>query len=255
VVATLGLEERFDLMTRAIFVLTSPGAGEQFLRILPDLREIGLCEATLLHLVSAQPGPAEPMPELANWVRHFEAAIPKVELALKRGDPVKWIYELARVRHVDIVIVSGIPNGTEWDFERVSSPLRSLGVPVLFLPDEDIPGSLKDQVLVAVKAPETFDEAVVALKNWLGSDQLRAVRVGQPAEGSTRVLSDGVSLETVAEVGDVATTLLRQADECGASLLTIIADGEANDDASRGVPVVKPIIETTDRPVLIWPTG
>ena len=86
------------MIKRAIFVLTSPEAGEQFLRVLPDLRGIGLTDAMVLHLLSADPGPAEPMPELANWVRHFEAAIPNVELALKRGNAVKWLYELARVR-------------------------------------------------------------------------------------------------------------------------------------------------------------
>ena len=239
------------VITRAIFVLTSPEAGEQFLRIVPDLRDIGLAEATLLHLVSAQPGPAEPMPDLANWVRHFEAAIPKVELALKRGDPVKWIYELARVREVDLVVVSGIANGTEWDFERVSSPLRTLGVPILYLPDEDIEGSLKEQVLVAVKAPDTFDQAVPRLKEWLGSNQLRAIRVG-PIDVDN-VPDSG--LEIVSEMGDVAATLLQHAERCGATLVAILADEEASADHSTGTPVVKPLIETTDRPVLIWPAG
>lgn len=237
------------VITRAIFVMTSPEAGEQFLRIVPDLRDIGLAEATILHLVSAQPGPAEPMPDLANWVRHFEAAIPKVELALKRGDPVKWIYELARVRHVDLVVVSGIPNGTEWDFERVSSPLRTLGIPILYLPDEDIEGSLKDQVLVAVKAPETYDQAVPQLKEWLGSNRLRAIRVG-PSDADS-VMDNG--LEIVPQVDDVATTLLQHAERCGATLVTILADEESSADHSTGTPVVKPLIETTDRPVLIWP--
>ena len=244
-------ETTFRVITRAIFVMTSPEAGEQFLRIVPDLRDIGLAEATVLHLVSAQPGPAEPMPDLANWVRHFEAAIPRVELALKRGDPVKWIYELARVRHVDLVVVSGIPNGTEWDFERVSSPLRTLGIPILYLPDEDIEGSLKERVLVAVKAPETFDQAVPRLKKWLGSNQLSAIRVG-PSDIDD-IPDNG--LEIVAEVDDVATTLLQHAERCGATLVTILADEEADADAATGTPVVKPLIETTDRPVLIWPAG
>jgi hypothetical protein len=239
------------VITRAIFVLTSPEAGEQFLRIVPDLRDIGLAEATLLHLVSAQPGPAEPMPDLANWVRHFEAAIPKVELALKRGDPVKWIYELARVLHVDLVVVSGIPNGTEWDFERVSSPLRTLGIPILYLPDEAIEGSLKEQVLVAVKAPETYDQAVPQLKEWLGPNELRAIRVGP---GDVDSIPDN-GLEIVSEVEDIATTLLQHAERCGATLVTILADEESNSDDNTGTPVVKPLIETTDRPVLIWPAG
>jgi hypothetical protein len=240
-----------EVITRAIFVMTSPEAGEQFLRIVPDLRDIGLAEATLLHLVSAQPGPAEPMADLANWVRHFEAAIPKVELALKRGDPVKWIYELARVRHVDLVVVSGIPNGTEWDFERVSSPLRTLGIPILYLPDEDIEGSLKERVLVAVKAPETFNHAVPRLKEWIGSNQLRAIRVSP--NDVDDILDNG--LEVVAQVDDIATTLLEHAERCGATLVTILADEEADADVATGTPVVKPLIETTDRPVLIWPAG
>ncbi len=243
------------MIKRAIFVLTSPEAAEQFLRVLPDLRDIGLAEATLLHLVSAQPGPVEPMPELANWVRHFEAAIPKVELALKRGDPVKWIYELARVRHVDIVVVSGIPNGTDWDFERVSSPLRTLGIPILYLPDEEFEASLGENVLVAVRSPETLESAVPALKDWFGPIPLSAVRVAQALDSSAVLESDGVSLETVVEVDDIASTLLQQAEECGATLLTILADESSVDgDSPRGIPVVKPLIESTRRPVLIWPT-
>ncbi len=239
---------------RAIFVLTSTEAGKQFLRVLPDLRAIGLSEATILHLVSAQPGPAEPMPELANWVRHFEAAIPKVELALKRGDPVKWIYELARVRDVDIVVVSGMPNGTDWDFERVSSPLRSLGTPILFLPDNQIEGSLVDQVLIAVKAPATFEAAVTSLEEWFGAEHLRAVCVAGSECVGVQAECDGVSLEVVAEEGDVATTLLDHAERYRATLLTILSEKELSDEsARRGTPVVKPLIEVTQRPVLIWP--
>lgn len=242
------------MISRAIFVLTSPEAGEQFLQVLPDLREIGLTDATILHLISAEPGPVEPMPELANWVRLFEATIPNVELALKRGDPVKWLFELARVRHVDIVVVSGIPNGTEWDFERVSSPLRRLGVPILYLPDEELEGSIRDQVLVAVKTPETFERAVPALLEWLGPHRLDAVRVIQKVENRDPRERSGVRLEEVGRVGDVANTLLRLVDERGAKLVTILADEGGDDvDERRGVPVVRPLIETAKRPVLIWP--
>jgi hypothetical protein len=244
------------VVKRAIFVLTSPEAGEQFLRVLPDLREIGLSEATVLHIMPAHPGPAEPMPDLANWVRHFEAAIPKVELALKRGDPVRWIYELARVRRVEIVVISGVPNGTEWDFERVSSPLRRLGIPILFLPDEEIEGSLKERILVAVKAPETLERAVPRLRDWLGSDLLRAIRVTRSKRDGDRKECSGVQLETIQARGDVATTLLQQAQECRATLVTILAEEEAPaGEAQSVIPVVKPLIETTDRPVLIWPAA
>jgi hypothetical protein len=241
------------LITRAIFVLTSEEAGEQFLKILPDLRALGLAEATILHLVSAAPGPAEPMPELANWVRHFEATIPTVELALKRGDPVKWIYELARVRDVDIVVISGIPNGTDWDFGRVSSPLRNLGVPILFLPDELIEGAIGERVLVAIKSPDTFAPALAGLQNWFEADCLKAIRVAQAVGASECHDSAGVSLEVVPQIGDVATTLLTQAEERAATLLTILAEDEAAAANPRGTPVVKPLIETTGLPILIWP--
>ncbi|UCC74499.1 MAG: hypothetical protein JSV86_08080 [Gemmatimonadota bacterium] len=240
-------------MTRAIFVLTSAEAGEQYLRVLPDLRALGLAEATVLHLVSAQPGPAEPMPGLANWVRHFEAALPKVELALKRGDPVKWIYELARVRAVDIVVISGVPNGTEWDFERVSSPLRSLGIPILYIPEEYIGGALCDQILVAIKAPDTLEGAVCELQEWFSSGRLRAVRVSTGSEDGAPEECGGVDLEIVKEKGDVATTLLQHAEEWGATLLTILAQEDSEAAGESAVPVVKPLIQESARPVLIWP--
>jgi len=241
-----------SLITRAIFVLTSAEAGEQFLKVLPDLRALGLSEATVLHLVSAQPGPAEPMPELATWVRHFEAALPKVELALKRGDPVKWIYELARVRAVDIVVISGVPNGTDWDFERVSSPLRVLGIPILFLPEEQLKGKLCDHVLVAIRAPDTLESAVTGLRSWFSTGQLRAVHVSAAREGGSHECN-GVSLEIVGPKGDVASTLLRQAEEWGATLLTILAEGEPDGGEDGGIPVVKPLIQDSLWPILVWP--
>ncbi len=241
------------MITRAIFVLTSTEAGEQFLKVLPDLRALGLSEATVLHLVSAHPGPAEPMPELAIWVRHFEAALPKVELALKRGDPVKWIYELARVRAVDIVVISGVPNGTDWDFERVSSPLRALGIPILFLPEEHVEGRLCDHVLVATRSPDTLERAVAGLKDWFGAAHLRAVHVSRTRESLPALECGGVSLEIVSDEGDVADTLLRQAEEWGATLVTILAEVETDVGAEGGTPVVKPLIQDSMRPILIWP--
>ncbi len=241
------------MITRAIFVLTSTEAGEQFLKVLPDLRALGLSEATVLHLVSAQPGPAEPMPELATWVRHFEASLPKVELALKRGDPVRWIYELARVRAVDIVVISGVPNGTDWDFERVSSPLRVLGIPILFLPENHVEGRLCDQVLVAIRSPDTLEHAVSGLQGWFGAGRLRAVHVSPATDTEAARECDGVSLEVVNEEGDVAETLLNQAEKWGATLLTVLAEGEANSAEEGGVPVVKPLIQDSARPILLWP--
>ena len=241
------------MITRAIFVLTSTEAGEQFLKVLPDLRALGLSEATVLHLVSSQPGPAEPMPELATWVRHFEAALPRVELALKRGDPVKWIYELARVRAVDIVVISGVPNGTDWDFERVSSPLRALGIPILFLPEQEFKGQLCDQVLLAIRAPDALEQAVSGLRDWVHAGQLRAVHVAGGREGVAVDECDGVRLEVVSEKGDVAGALLRQAEEWGATLLTILAEGEADGADEGGVPVVKPLVQDSLWPILIWP--
>ncbi len=240
---------------RAIFVLTNPKVGQQFLRVLPDLRGIGLSQATILHMVSAKRGPAEPMPELANWVRHFEAVVPSVELALKRGDAVKWIYELARVREVDLVVISSAPNGSEWDLERVSSPLRALRIPVLLLPEKCIHGSLADRVLIAVKAPDSLGVAVSGLAEWFPPERLQAVRVVRSARRADPCHSGGVSLEVVSQEGDVATTLLRQAERCGASLLAILAheEGEAN-AGLRGYPVVQPLIESAPLPLLIWPT-
>lgn len=243
------------MIARAIFVLTDREAGEQFLRILPELRAIGLAEATILHLVSAKKGPAEPMPGLANWIRHFESAIPKVELALKRGDHVKWIYELARVRNVDIVVISGARPSAGWDLERVSSPLRSLGIPILYLPHSHAGAELSDRVLVAIKTPEAFERVVPGLVEWFDSDRLEAVRVASQEEAETRECS-GVSLRTIREVDNVATSLARCASERGVTLVALVADDTgAVEDKQRGIPVVAPFIEMADWPVLIWPTN
>ncbi len=193
------------------------------------------------------------MPELANWVRHFEAALPKVELALKRGDPVRWIYELARVRAVDIVVISGVPNGTDWDFERVTSPLRSLGIPILYLPEEHVEGALCDQVLVAIKTPESFERAAAGLSDWFGSGQLRAVRVSPSPEAKPHCGCAGVNLEEVKQEGGIANTLLRQAEQWGATLVTILAEDEGDSRGEDGVPVVKPLIRNSLWPVLLWP--
>ncbi len=242
------------MIKRALFVLTSAEAGEQFLRVLPDLRGIGLSDATVLHLLSAEPGPAEPMPDLANWVRHFEAAIANVELALKRGDPVKWIYDLARVRHIDLVVISAHTGDEVWDLERVSSPLRSLKIPILFLPDQPIEGTIGERVLVAIKAPDTFDRVVSQLSDWFSPSRIQAVRVANRAEAAGPECS-GVKLVTVADEGDVASTLLKHLQRSHASLLTLLADEETNETASspNGIPVVAPILREIERPVLIWP--
>lgn len=241
------------MIARAIFVLNGREAGAQFLKVLPDLRAIGLSEATILHLVSARKGPAEPMPELANWVRHFESAIPKVELALKRGNAVKWIYELARVRHADIVVISDARQGADWDLERISSPLRSLGIPVLYLPEHGVTESLSERVLVAIKSPDAFDRALPGLVEWFGAGRLEGIHVASRADARVRECA-GVTLRTIPQTRDVATSLSECAAERGATLIALLADDEGvAEDGQRGVPVVRPFIERTDRPVLIWP--
>lgn len=242
------------MITRAIFVLTSPEAGEQFLHVIPDLRAIGLTEAMLLHLVTAKRGPAEPMADLANWVRHFEAAVPKVELALKRGDAVRWISELARVRDVEVVVLSGIPNGVTWDFERVSSPLRSLGIPVLYLPRGYSHVPLGEKVLLAVKSIENLERSAPRISEWFRGGALQAVRVGGPGERSGDGVYAGVRLETLPAKGDVASTLLEHASRHGITLLTILARGDDRAaEGATGLPVVRPIVDGASCPLLIWP--
>lgn len=243
------------MIERAIFVLTSPETGAQFLRVLPDLKAIGLSEATILHLLAARAGPAEPMPELANWVRHFEAAIPKVELALKRGDPVKWIHELARVRKVDIVVISGASamdaSGEDWDFECISSFLRRLGVPILHLPALLSQDELLDLVLVAVKEPGGYASVERELRRCLGAVELAPIHVGGPEKPESRGGQADAYIESVPQRDSVEATLLQVADERGATLLTLL-DFET-EPKPDGTLIVKPLIESAEQPVLIWP--
>ena len=208
----------------------------------------------ILHLLPAGRGPAEPMAELANWVRHFESAIPRVELALKRGDATRWIFELARIRDVQLVTISAAPHGVGWDIERVSSPLRTLGIPILYLPEAGFTSPIAERVLIAVKARETLEKIGPGLVRLFGGERLSAIRVDTDGGAGEVERIGGIDLEVLPQEASVAATLLRAAAEREATLLGITT-GEDADTQGRppGTPVVKPIIEATERPVLMWP--
>ncbi len=156
---------------------------------------------------------------------------------------------------MDIVVISGVPNGTDWDFERVSSPLRTLGIPILYLPDEQLSEPLAKRILLGIKVPDTFEPAVEALLGWFSSGQLAAVCVSRDTAAGKHDACHGVKLEVVPPKGDVAMTLLDEVDRQRATLLAILAEEEADDAKRRrrGTPVVKPLLEMAKRPVLIWP--
>ncbi len=241
------------MIRRAIIVLSGPEDGQRFIKIVPDLRAHGLEEAVVLHLLPGGRGPAEPMAELANWVRHFEAALPKVELALKRGDATRWIFELARIRDVELVAISAPPRGTAWDIERVSSPLRTLGIPILYLPERDLEASLRGLVLLAVKVPGTLADVAPKLSGFLGGCPLRGIHVAAANEDRREIEVAGITLDIIPEEGSVATTLFNAAAEREATLLTIMAGERGGRRRTPPAPVVKPLLETTERPLLIWP--
>lgn len=240
------------MIERAIFVLTNREAGEQLLGILPDLLDLGLDHLTLLHLLPARRGPVEPMPELATWVRHFEAAVPEVDLALKRGDPIRWISELSRTRRIQLVVLPGDRDET-WieNLERVTSPLRALGVPVLFLPRGIRPSGLLERVCIAVKHPPELDRLAREIRAALGPVPLTALHVPaeEPEPGEPPAVD--VGLHTVATDNGVASALLQETSRRKASLLILTAGDP--DPAAGGRPVVRPLVAGTDGPVLIWP--
>ena len=244
------------MIERAIFVLTDRETGQRFLTILPDLLDIGLADATILHLLPSRRGPVEPMPELANWVRHFELSVEKVELALKRGDPVRWIFDLARVREAQLVVLAAPPDDAAWDFERVSSPLRGLGVPILYLPDGRVDGSFLETVVIAVKTPATLDREVPRLRSTLRPRDLRAIHVTPAAHRPGSEAISGIRLETVPADEGVATTILEYAAGHDATLVVVLADeDEGRTSQTPGSPVVGPLIADADRPILVWPTA
>jgi hypothetical protein len=108
-------------------------------------------------------------------------------------------------------------------------------------------------VLVAIRSPDTLERAVSGLQDWFGAGRLRAVHVSPTLEAGAPREYDGVGLEVVSNRGDVAGTLLSQAEEWGATLLTVLAEREANSVEEGGIPVVKPLIEGSAWPILIWP--
>lgn len=246
--------ERAEVIQRAIFVLSVPEDARRFLKILPDLQDLGLEEATLLHILPAGPGPAEPMPELANWVRNFETALPQVDLALKRGNAVRWISELARVRRTHVVILSTPPKGRAWDIERVSSPLRNLGIPILYLPDGPPLPSLQGDVLIAVKNEQTLETIGPELRALLDPRELQAVQIVDEGERAGVVEVGGVRLERIPSRQNVADALLEVASRRLPGLLTIM-NAETDGGPGGGVPILKPVLERAKWPVLIWVAG
>ena len=242
------------MIDHAIFVLSVPADARRFLKIVPDLQDLGLKEATLLHLLPGGPGPAEPMPELANWVRHFEASLPQVDLALKRGNAVRWISELARVRRTHIVILSTPPKGKTWDIERVSSPLRNLGIPILYLPEGVPELSLQGKVVVAVKNPDTLSTVGPELKRLLDPRSLEAIQIVGEGEETNGENIGGIPLERVPSNENVADALLKAASRRDPCLLTIMS-AETDDGPGGGIPIVKPVLAGARWPVLMWVPG
>lgn len=236
-----------------MFVLSGPDAGRRFLTALPDLLELGLTEATLLHLLSASRGPAEPMPDLANWVRHFEASVPRVELALKRGDPMRWICDLARLHQVELVVLDGGTAEATRVFERASSRLRVLGVAALFLPAGRRRLTLLERVLIAVGSPTTADRAAPGLVRLLRDRGFTAVHVlhnGDPRPTAAA----GVPITYIESINGIAETLLAYLAERRATLLVLPIDEPGADDApGSAAAIVQPLLESVTCPVLIWP--
>ncbi len=164
------------------------------------------------------------------------------------------------MREAQLVVLSGTPAEVEWDFERVSSPLRKLGVPILYLPEAEISTPLARHVLLAVKAPEVLNVTGQALREWCGARTLQAVCVvGRSGDPDTARVSD-IPLEIVCRSNGVADTLLEVAAQQDASLLAILAgpgvpDASSGDAAEEPTPVVKPLIARTPLPILVWPVS
>lgn len=245
-----------QLIERAIFVLTGRQAAQRFLGILPDLLDLGLTELTLLHPLPSRPGPVEPMTDLANWVRHFEAAVPEVDLALKRGNPVRWISELARYRKSELVV---LPPDMDriWieNLERVRSPLRALGVPVLVLPREAPRHSLLEHVCVCIRDLDALEAVVANLQEFLGAVPVKAIHVPTTEEEAA---AEGleIAVNVVADGDGIGRTLLEEAEREEASLLVLLTGGgEIVEGSIKGAPVVRPVITGANRPVLVFPSS
>lgn len=242
------------MIPHAMLVLSVPEDARRCLKVLPDLQDLGLREATLLHILPGGPGPAEPMPELANWVRTFEASLERVDLALKRGNAVRWISELARVRRTHLVVLSTPPSGRSWDVDDVSSPLRELGIPILYLPERDEVPSLVGDVVIAVKNPDTLITVGPELGELLGPDRLQAVRVVREPEGEGEKEIAGIRLEPVSSAGEVAETLLGLMSARDAGLLTLMK-AETPVGSEGESATTKRVLEATEWPVLLWVPG
>lgn len=242
------------MIERALFVIAGTDSARRFLSALPELRQVGLSELTVVHLLPAGRGPAEPMADLAHWIRNFESVVPTVELRLKRGDPVRWISELARVRRAQLVVLAEEPTDTWLQYlERVSSPLRHLGVPILLLSSRGRPGPLFERIAVAVKSPVTLDRVASDLQTTLDVVSLVAVHVLTEDETAANGEPVGTNLVAVIPANGIASTLLDFATRERATLLVLMAEEPDIPASEPETPVVRHILLDAHLPILIWP--
>jgi hypothetical protein len=130
------------MLRSAVVAVDAAPFAERVGTWLPDLAGAGLRKATLYHAMEVDgPEGAAELDDLRPWLDHlavkFSAESVEVEIALKRGDRLRWLLSLLQVRNADVVVVgprcSRVPGlGTVGTL--LAPLLDECPVPVLIVP-------------------------------------------------------------------------------------------------------------------------
>jgi hypothetical protein len=135
------------MLTSVLVAVGSTPFAQLLAGWLPDLVGAGLNRVTLLHAIEGErAGVAAELdrlrPVLDRLAVTLSAQAVETELALKRGDVVKWMQALAELRRTDLLVV-GPPRETDVAASTVGRLLDASPVAVLVLGTERVPGGMR----------------------------------------------------------------------------------------------------------------
>lgn len=134
------------MLTSSLIAVDAAPFAQRLAGWLPDLLGGGLRRVTLLHAIEGDTaGVAAELDELRPTLDRLALTLSsqavETEIALKRGDVVKWMQALAELRHIDLVVV-GPPRTTDMALSTVGRLLDASSVAVLVLGRERDPDGM-----------------------------------------------------------------------------------------------------------------
>jgi len=184
------------MFTSSLIAVDAAPFAQRLAGWLPDLVGGGLRRVTLLHAIEGDTaGVAAELDELRPILDRLALTLTsqavETEIALKRGDVVKWMQALAELRHIDVVVV-GPPRTTDVASSTVGRLLDASPVAVLVLGQERDPDGIPlfdHPVLLADSADDALLEPAARALMPAPVRPTRLAPQGAPAAGASLLVT------------------------------------------------------------------